>query len=138
MKRLFGLGALVVACACVQLGVSAQQPTQEQYDKSQQKAPDNTAKNMRDKVGGHMTAGDASNNKADMETAREIRKSIMATKGLSMDAQNVKIITKNGVVILRGPVDNDNEKATIENIVKNSGVQSFTNELEVKGHNSQR
>lgn len=34
----------------------------------------------------------------------------MATRGLSVDARNVKIIIKNGLVVLRGPVDNDGEK----------------------------
>jgi hyperosmotically inducible protein len=62
----------------------------------------------------------------------------MATKGLSVDAQNVKIITKNGVVTLRGPVNDDSEKSLIDGLVKNCGaVQSYTDQLEVKGHNSQ-
>lgn len=63
MKKIFGLGALVVACACIQSAVSAQQPTEKQFDKSQQEAPDNTGKNMRDKVCRQMTADNASNKK---------------------------------------------------------------------------
>jgi hyperosmotically inducible periplasmic protein len=141
MKKLFGLSALLVACVCIQQGALAQQANeteQQKLDKSQQTAPDNTSKNRRDKVCDNMTADKTSNAKGDVNITREIRKSIMASKGLSVDAQNVKIITKNGVVTLRGPVDNDNEKAVLDDLVKNcSQVQSYTNQLEVKGHNSQ-
>jgi hyperosmotically inducible periplasmic protein len=138
MNKLFGLSALLVACVCVQHGALAQQTEQEKLDKSQMTAPDNTSKNRRDKECDSMTAEKTSNAKGDVELTRELRKSIMATKGLSIDAQNVKIITKNGVVTLRGPVDNDNEKSLIDGLVKNcAAVQSYTNQLEVKGHNSQ-
>lgn len=138
MKKLFGLSALLVACVCIQQGAFAQATEQEKLDKSQQTAPDNTSKNRRDKDDNTMTADKASNRKSDVEITREIRKSIMATKGLSVNAQNVKIITKNGVVTLRGPVNDDNEKSLIDGLVKNCGaVQSYTDQLEVKGHNSQ-
>jgi hyperosmotically inducible protein len=138
MKKLFGLGALVVACVCIQQGAYAQQTDQDKMDNSQHKAPDNTSKNMRDKNGTTMTADKAGNSKGDVDITREIRKSIMATKGLSVNAQNVKIITKKGVVTLRGPVNNDNEKSIIDGLVKNcAAVSSYTDKLEVKGHNSQ-
>jgi len=139
MKKLLGLGALLVACACIQQGTIAKETEQEKLDKSQMTAPDNTAKNRRDKDSNTMTAEKQSNKKSDVEITREIRKSIMASKDLSVNAQNVKIITKNGVVTLRGPVDNDAEKATIESLAKNcAGVCSFTDKLEVKGHDVQK
>lgn len=141
MKKLLGLSALLVACVCIQQGAFAQQAQetqQEKLDKSQQTAPDNTSKNRRDKVCDNMTAERTSNCKGDVNITRELRKSIMATKGLSVNAQNVKIITKKGVVTLRGPVNNDNEKSVIDSLVKNCpAVQSYTDQLEVKGHNSQ-
>jgi len=139
MKKLLGLGALLVACACIQQGTIAKETEQEKLDKSQMTAPDNTAKNRVDKDVNTMTADKASNKKSDVELAAELRKAVMNTKGLSSNAQNVKIIVKNGVVTLRGPVDNTEEKATIENLVKNcSCVQSFTDKLEVKGHDRQK
>jgi len=125
MKKLFGPSALLVACACVQLGALAQGTSQN--------APDNTAQNKSDKNSDRMTAEKTSNSKGDVNITRELRKSIMATKGLSVDAQNVKIITKNGVVTLRGPVETESEKATIDGLVKGCpSVQSCNDELRVK------
>ncbi|MBS1989726.1 MAG: BON domain-containing protein [Cyanobacteria bacterium SZAS LIN-3] len=139
MKKLLGLTALVVACACVQQATIAKESEQEKLDKSQMTAPDNTSKNRRDKDLDTLTADKASNKTSDVEITRTLRKAIMDTKGLSMNAQNVKIITKNGAVTLRGPVENDSEKATIDSLVKGcNGVSNYTNQLEVKGHNSQR
>jgi hyperosmotically inducible protein len=110
---------------------------QSSFEKSQEKAPDNTSKNKRDDKSGKPTAQNQSNRKKDVEITTELRKSIMETKGLSVNAQNVKIITRKGVVTLRGPVDSESEKNTIDDIVKNCGsVASFTNQLEVKGKNS--
>ena len=141
MKKQLGLSALLVACACIQQGALAQQPketAEEKLAKSQQTAPDNTSKNRRDQVCEKITAENASNSKGDVNIARQLRKAIMASKGLSVDAQNIKIITINGVVTLRGPVDNDNEKSTIDRLVKNcTAVQSYTDQLEVKRHNPQ-
>ena len=84
-----------------------------------------------------MTADKAGNSKTDVSIARDIRRSIMTTRGLSVDAQNVKIIVKDGVVTLRGPVKNDYEKSVIDGLVKNCAVQSFTDQLEVMGKTSQ-
>jgi hyperosmotically inducible periplasmic protein len=136
MKKLLGLSALLVACVFTQHVATAQQTTEQQkLENSQQTAPDNTRVNKRDKACDSMTAEKSSHNKGDMQITREIRKSIMATKGLSVDAQNVKIITKDGAVTLRGPVDNDNEKATLDSLARNcAAATTFTNELEVKGH----
>lgn len=142
MKKLFGLGALLVACACVNFAnpaLAAKETDSEKFAKSQETAPDNTAKNKRDKVENTMTADKAGNSKSDVETARDIRKQIMATKGLSINAQNVKVIVKNGVVTLRGPVDNAGEKDTLEGIVKGCcSTATFTDKLEVKGQNTQK
>lgn len=63
----------------------------------------------------------------------------MATKGLSTNAKNVKIITENGVVTLRGPVASEAEKEQIGAMVKVcAGVDKYTNQLEVKGLTSQK
>jgi hyperosmotically inducible periplasmic protein len=57
----------------------------------------------------------------------------MAEKGLSMDAQNVKILySKRGLVVLRGPVDSAEEKAKVGELAKCcTGVTSIKNELTV-------
>ena len=79
-------------------------------------APDNTARNMRDRDGKELTPFDQGSSKSDTEITAAIRKRIMAGKDMSLNAQNVKIITQNGKVTLRGPVDSTEEKRLIAEI----------------------
>src|SRR4030095_7572754 len=74
-----------------------------------QTAPDNTGRNVRDRGGDTVTPGEQSNTKADLNLTKQICKAIMADKSLSTNAKNVKIITANGVVTLRGPVNTPQE-----------------------------
>lgn len=74
---------------------------------------DNTAVNARDKQGA-VTPLDQGNGSSDLETTRAIREAILADDDLSVDAKNVKIITNDGVVVLRGPVRSERERAVIE------------------------
>lgn len=78
-------------------------------------APDNTARNQRDIDGKQPTPFDQGNSKSDTEITASIRKGIIS-KDMSMNAQNVKIITQNGKVTLRGPVNSDEEKRVITEI----------------------
>jgi osmotically-inducible protein OsmY len=56
----------------------------------------------------------------------------VADDSLSTTAHNVKIITVDGVVTLRGPVNNDQEKAKIADAAKKiAGVKQVDNQLEV-------
>lgn len=71
--------------------------------------PDNTRSNKQDTV----TADQQKNNKSDRGLTKQIRKAVMDDKTLSTYAHNVKIITQNGEVTLKGPVRNDDEKKTI-------------------------
>lgn len=106
--------------------------SQAALERSQQKAADNTSKNKRDKDLGKPTAQNQSNAKSDVELTREVRRAIMKEKGLSTNAQNVKIITKHGVMTLRGPVATAKEKDLIGKLAKDSGATSITNQLEPK------
>lgn len=78
-----------------------------------QTQPDNTKVNKRDRAAGAVTADQQKSNAADTKLTKDIRKSIMADKSLSTYAHNVKIISQNGVVTLKGPVKSDAEKSTI-------------------------
>jgi hyperosmotically inducible periplasmic protein len=80
----------------------------------QQPAPDNTKTNQGDASPGAMTADQQKMNPADRETSRQIRSAIVKDKALSTYSHNVKIITQNGKVTLKGPVRSDDEKANIE------------------------
>ena len=92
---------------------------------------DNTAKNKDHEV--TKTPLDQGQNSADVKLTADIRKAIMDDKAMSMNAQNCKIITQNGMVTLRGPVDTIAEKESIEAKAKAvAGVTNVDNQLEVK------
>ena len=76
--------------------------------------PDNTKTNKRDRSPGAVTADQQKMNSADRELSKKIRQAIIADKSLSTYAHNVKIISQDGTVTLKGPVHSDTEKSTIE------------------------
>jgi hyperosmotically inducible periplasmic protein len=76
-------------------------------------APDNTRVNKRDRAAGEATADQQKNNRTDLDLTKDIRKSIMDDKSLSTYAHNVKVISQNGTVTLKGPVKSENEKSSI-------------------------
>jgi len=62
-----------------------------------------------------------------------MRIAVVRDKSLSVDAQNAKIITRNGVVTLRGPVASEAESKKLEKIAKKMrGVVQVDNQLENK------
>lgn len=95
-------------------------------------AADNTGKNVRDRSASAMTATSQSNNEADVATTKTIREAVVADKTLSVNAQNIKIITADGVVTLRGPVGSVAEKASIGATAQRVAVgKHVQNELEI-------
>jgi hyperosmotically inducible protein len=74
---------------------------------------DNSAVNKRDQNPGESTADQQKMNATDRGITAAIRKSIMADKSLSTYAQNVKIISQDGTVTLKGPVRSDDEVKSI-------------------------
>jgi osmotically-inducible protein OsmY len=95
-------------------------------------APDNTGRNERDRSVTSVTPMDQSNDPKDVALTQQIRKVVVADDALSMNAHNVKIISANGVVTLRGPVDSPAEKAKIEAAAAQAaGPKNVRNELEV-------
>jgi hyperosmotically inducible protein len=100
-----------------------------------QNAPDadNTKKNERDRSGETQTSGDQSNSQGDVKTTAAIRRAVVKDPSLSNMAKNVKIITANGTVTLRGPVKTDAEKAKIAELAQSAaGNAKIDNQLEVK------
>jgi hyperosmotically inducible protein len=94
---------LAVACGGMTLccPVQAQNSTQ----------PDNSAQNKNQNPGG--TADNQPNAASDRQTTAQVRKAIVADKDLSTYAHNVKVITKDGTVTLKGPVKSDDEKQKV-------------------------
>ena len=76
---------------------------------SSQPAPDNAKVNERDKDKSQPTADQQKENRSDRDITQQIRQSVMNDKSLSTYAHNVKIISQNGMVTLKGPVRSDDE-----------------------------
>jgi hyperosmotically inducible protein len=94
--------------------------------------PDNSGRNVRDRNDQNKTAGDHYENEADRTITQNIRQAVTADDSLSTNAKNVKIITNDGTVTLRGPVKSEKEKAEIEAKAKQvAGVKRVDNQLEV-------
>lgn len=94
--------------------------------------PDNTKVNKRDDVKGAVTPATQSNAKPDMELTRNIRREITQNKSMSTYAKNIKIISRDGAVVLRGPVKSEDEKQQIESIAKKlAGDSMVDNKLEI-------
>jgi osmotically-inducible protein OsmY len=94
---------------------------------------DNSDRNDRDRSGATVTPLDQGGSEADRDVTQLIRKGIVDQDGFSVNAKNVKIITQDGVVTLRGPVATSEEKAQIETITAQAnGVKRVDNQLEVE------
>jgi len=98
------------------------------------KDADNTERNKRDRNNATLTPGDQGNTQEDIEVTRQIRRALMKDKTLSTTAKNVKIITKDGAVTLRGPVKTMAEKQAIVAKAKEvaNAAHPITDEIEVK------
>ena len=94
---------------------------------------DNTGINKRDR-NDTVTPIDQGNDARDTKITAAIRKWMMSDTTLSFAAKNVKIITIDSKVTLRGPVKSDREKSTIEAMAKQTdGVREVDDQIEVKG-----
>ncbi len=94
---------------------------------------DNSGRNTRDRSGETKTSGDQSNSSGDIDITAAIRRAVMKDDSLSTTAKNVKIITADGVVTLRGPVKTAQEKATIAKLAEaNAGGAKVMDQLEVE------
>jgi osmotically-inducible protein OsmY len=96
---------------------------------TQQPAPDNTKKN---KDQAPPTADQQKMNPTDRAITQKIRKAIHQDESLSTYAHNIKIITQDGKVTLRGPVRSEDEKNNIQaKAVAVAGQDNVTNQLEI-------
>jgi osmotically-inducible protein OsmY len=96
---------------------------------------DNTGKNVRDREERTLTPMDQSNKKEDLDVTANIRKALMDDDTLSTNGRNVKVITRDGVVTLRGPVDSDQERVAIARTAQSiAGVRRVDNQLEIDTH----
>ena len=122
-----------ILCAVLLLfGCSKDGSENAQTSKSTAVEADNTGRNVRDRDDATKTPADQSENEQDRKISQELRKAVTSDDTLSTNAQNVKIITQDGKVTLRGPVKNQKEKADIEAKAKQiAGVKNVDNQLEI-------
>ena len=114
------------------LAQAAEGSRTDTYTTMERANPDNTNINKRDRNEETLTPLDQSNTESDTKITQAIRKSIVKND-FSMDAKNIKIITQNGEVTLRGPVNDKGEREKIAALAKSvPGTKAVNNQLEVK------
>ncbi len=95
-------------------------------------AADNSGRNERDRNNATKTAGDQSESEADRTITQKIRQAVVEDESVSTNGKNVKIITVDGVVTLRGPVQSETEKKNIGAKAQQiAGVKNVENQLEI-------
>ena len=110
-------------------------PTQAEQGAAMQLAADsvleNSQRNVRDKDDTTLTPEDQKETKKDIKITAHIRQKVVRDKSLSVNAQNAKIISRNGTVTLRGPVETVAESMKLQKIAeKTRGVVKVDNQLE--------
>ena len=107
--------------------------SQAQTTEQQGTSPDNTKMNAQDRDKASPTADQQKDNRSDREITQQIRQSLVKDKSLSTYGHNVKVITQNGQVTLKGPVRSDDEKKAIEaKATEVAGENKVTSELNIK------
>jgi hyperosmotically inducible protein len=104
------------------------------YGQTAPTQPDNTKVNARDRGAEAVTADQQKSNATDMKLSKTIRQSIIADKSLSTYAHNVKIISQNGVVTLKGPVKSETEKAAViaKAVAATGDTSKVTDQISIK------
>jgi hyperosmotically inducible protein len=121
-RLLLPVGVLVFSASLMATAVPANQDPP-------QTPPDNTKQN-KDQT--NPTADQQKMNPADRAITQKIRKAIHEDSTLSTYAHNIKIITQDGKVTLRGPVRSEEEKTNIEaKAVAVAGEGKVTDQLEI-------
>ncbi|MDO9141444.1 MAG: BON domain-containing protein [Methylobacter sp.] len=96
-------------------------------------ALENTERNVRDRDNANLTPEDQLESEGDIAITATIRQAIIRDESLSLNAQNAKIITRHGVVTLRGLVESEAERLALRQIVTQTpGVVQLDNQLEIK------
>jgi hyperosmotically inducible protein len=115
------------------LGGGIMAGAQDQMGQSPAPQPDNTKTNQRDRNADEPTADQQKANQSDRDITQQIRKSIVKDKSLSTYGHNVKVITQDGAVTLKGPVRSEEEKKAIEQkAAAVAGPDKVTSEIDVQ------
>ena len=130
LSKKIGFEALVLG-ACLLVG-SSLPATGIRTQDPQQPAADNTKNNKGDQSSGSMTADKQKMNPADRDMTKKIRAALHNDASLSTYAHNIKIVSQDGKVTLKGPVRSDDEKSAVEaKATEIAGQGNVTNNLTV-------
>jgi osmotically-inducible protein OsmY len=131
MKLMIAMVAVFAAIGCTKNETGAT-PVDNNPADAPHIAADNTAKNERDRHEPALTPGDQAENAADRTITQQVRQGVIKGDDISVAGKNVKIITIDGVVTLRGPVESAKEKSDIATVAKQvDGVKRVDNQLEI-------
>lgn len=120
-------------CTALLLGTGVVAFAQEPAGQQASPPADNTKVNERDRNQNGPTADQQKDTRSDRDITQQIRQSIVKDKSLSTYAHNVKIVTQQGQVTLKGPVRSEDEKRTIEAKANEvAGEGKVTSELNIK------
>jgi hyperosmotically inducible periplasmic protein len=104
----------------------------QQGSNPSQAPADNTKVNERDRNQAEPTADQQKESSSDRQLTQKIRRAVVEDKSLSTTAHNVKIISQDGTVTLKGPVKSEEEKQTVETkATQIAGQGKVKNEIEV-------
>jgi hyperosmotically inducible periplasmic protein len=132
ISLLLTCGAMALAGVACDKANGEQKPTDESKPRSSFEA-DNTGRNVRERDTTELTPKDQSNNEFDLQITKDVRQKLMADSDLSMNAKNVKVITQDGIVTLKGAVKNDAERQSIVDKAKSiATVKRVDDQLDVE------
>jgi hyperosmotically inducible periplasmic protein len=95
-------------------------------------AGDNSKINQQDRQSSAPTADQQKNDSSDLQLTREIRQSLMKEKSLSTYAHNLKVISQNGKVTLKGPVRSEDERdAVLAKATQVAGEANVNDEMTI-------
>jgi hyperosmotically inducible periplasmic protein len=93
---------------------------------------DNTKVNKKDQAPDAVTADQQKENTSDRDITQKIRRALVEDKTLSTYAHNVKVVTQDGRVTLKGPVRTEEEKKAVEaKATEVAGAGRITNQLTI-------
>jgi len=127
---------VLVIAGCQQKTSTSTEPVQARETNAVVVDADNTARNSRDRTNATLTPLDQGTSPADVELSQKIRKALVTgPANYSVAAKNVKVITVNGQVTLRGPVQTEAEKTAVATLARSvAGDGNVDDQLEVKGN----
>jgi hyperosmotically inducible periplasmic protein len=130
------VGILCLSAGCNEQNARNTADTDRYSTNTINRDADNTGRNTQDRTNATLTPLDQGSSESDLRITQEIRQKVVAqTNNLSVLAQNVKIVTTQGKVTLRGPVNSIAEKDNIDALAKSvAGVASVDNQIEVKNN----